>query len=57
MYRACELSLNTNSNREETLVIYKLFLKSEETITAYHLGSGSQASDASGPDVKSQGAD
>ncbi len=32
MYRACELAMNTNSNKQETLAIYKQFLSTIEAI-------------------------
>lgn len=50
MYRACEVSLNTQSNREQTLEIYKLFLSSIESITALHLGQGTDPNVASAPE-------
>ena len=49
MYRACELSLNTSSNRAQTIEIYKMFLNSIETITALHLGQGTDPLAAPGP--------
>ncbi len=34
MYRACEMSMNTNATKEETIAIYQNFLKTIETIAS-----------------------
>jgi hypothetical protein len=47
MFRACELSLNTNSNRAESIEIYKLFLDAVTRIAQDSQPNGTSASSAS----------
>lgn len=47
LYRACELSLNTDSNREQSIEIYQMFLKAIEQITGNSLAAGNEASTSS----------
>lgn len=48
LYRACELSMNSNANAEQQLEIYKLFLDSIEKLSGVDLGTGTSASQPSG---------
>lgn len=41
LYRACELSMNSNANAEQQLAIYQMFLQSIEKLSAGNLGTGS----------------
>lgn len=43
LYRACELSMNTNATAEQQIAIYQTFLKTIETISTSNLGTGTQA--------------
>jgi hypothetical protein len=42
LYRACELSVNLNANSEDTISIYKMFLKSLENVVKNHFNQGTQ---------------
>ncbi|WP_223788808.1 hypothetical protein [Marinicella meishanensis] len=42
LYRACELSMNTNASPEQQIAIYQTFLKSIETISQAATGTGTQ---------------
>ncbi len=43
LYRACELSMNTNATPDQQIAIYQTFLKTIETISTSSLGTGTQA--------------
>ncbi len=48
MYRACELAMNTNANKQETLDIYKQFLSTVEALSGDFSGeTGTAASQPS----------
>ena len=42
MYRACELSMNLNTDTKSTIELYKMFLNSIESITRYEHDIGSK---------------
>ncbi|MFC3193795.1 hypothetical protein ACFODZ_06040 [Marinicella sediminis] len=48
LYRACELSMNSNANAEQQLAIYKMFLDSIEKLSGVDLGTGTTASQPTG---------
>jgi len=43
MYRACELSLNLNSDADQTIAIYTMFIEKKKEITAIQTESGTSA--------------
>lgn len=48
LYRACELSMNSNANAEEQLEIYKLFLENIDKLSKIGVGTGTSLSKPTG---------